>query len=101
MIDLSRVSGFQWDEGNEAKNLYLHGVEDFEAEQIFLDPQLMVLEDIDHSQDEERYNALGVTLRSRFLHVTFTIRNFDTRIRVISARDMERNEENGYVQEGT
>ena len=101
MIDLSRITGFQWDEGNKAKNLYLHGVEDFEAEQIFLDPQLMVLEDIDHSQDEERYNALGVTLRGRFLHVTFTMRNFGTRIRVISARDMERNEEIRYVQERT
>ena len=101
MIDLSRVSGFQWDEGNIGKNFYLHGVEDFEAEQIFLDPKLLVLDDIDHSEDETRYNALGVTLRGSFLHVTFTIRNFNASIRIISARDMERNEEILYVQEGT
>lgn len=101
MFDLSRVAGFQWDEGNAGKNLYLHGVADFESEQIFLDPQLLVLDDIDHSEDEARYNALGVTLRGRFLHVTFTMRNFSTIIRVISARDMEPNEEIRYVQEGT
>ena len=101
MIDLSRVSSFQWDEGNAGKNLRLHGVADFEAEQIFLDSELLVLDDIDHSEDETRYNALGVTRRGRFLHVTFTMRNFNASIRIISARDMESNEEIQYVQEGT
>ncbi len=101
MFDFNRIVGFQWDEGNTNKNFHLHGVEDFEAEQIFLDPQLLVLDDINHSEDEARYNALGVTRRGRFLHVTFTMRNFNTSIRIISARDMERNEEVQYVREGT
>ena len=100
MIDFSGVAGFQWDQGNAGKNLYLHGVEDSEAEQIFLDQQLLVLDDIDHSEDETRFNALGVTPQGRFLHVTFTMRDSNTMIRVISARDMEPNEEIRYVQEG-
>ena len=100
MIDISRVTGFQWDNGNAGKNLYLHGVEDFEAEQVFLDQQLIILDDIDHGQDEVRFNVLGVTPQGRFLHVTFTMRNANTVIRVISARDMEPNEEIRYVQEG-
>ena len=101
MIDFSRIAGFQWDDGNAGKNFYLHGVEDSEAEQVFLDRQLIILDDIAHSQDEPRFNALGVTLRGRFLHVTFTMRNANTLIRVISARDTEPNEEIRYVQEGT
>ena len=100
MIDFSRVTGFQWDDGNIGKNSYLHGVEDHESEQVFLDQQLLILDDIDHSQDEVRFNALGVTARGRFLHVTFTMRDADTFIRVISARDMETDEEIRYVQEG-
>ena len=88
MIDFSRIAGFQWDESNAGKNFLLHSVADSEAEQVFLDQQLVILDDIDHSQDEARFNALGVTLRGRFLHVTFTVRNANTTIRVISARDM-------------
>ena len=100
MIDLSQVTGFQWDDGNIGKNFLLHSVEDTEAEQVFQDRQFIILDDIDHSQDEARFNALGVTLRGRFLHVTFTMRNANAMIRVISARDMEPNEEIRYVQEG-
>ena len=100
MLDLSRIAGFEWDRGNAGKNFYLHNVDDAEAEQVFLDPQLMILDDIDHSQYEPRFNALGVILSGRFLHVTFTMRNSNTVIRVISARDMETNEEIRYVQEG-
>ena len=100
MIDLSQATGFQWDQGNTGKNRLLHGVEDSEAEQVFLGRQLVILDDMGHSQSEARFNALGVTLRGRFLHVTFTMRNANAMIRVISARDMEPNEEIRYVQEG-
>ena len=101
MLDFGRITGFEWDLGNAGKNFYLHGVEDVEAEQVFLDPQLVLLEDIDHSQDEPRFNVLGVIPSGRFLHVTFTLRYSNTVIRVISARDMETSEEIRYVQEGT
>ena len=49
---------------------------------------------------QTRFNALGVTPGGCFLYVTFTLRNFDTSIRIISAHDMEPNEEIQYVQEG-
>ena len=101
MIDLSLASGFQWDQGNSGKNLDLHGVEDYEAELIFFDRQLLILEDVNHSQDEPRFNALGITPGGRFLHITFTMRDFNTAIRIISARDMEPNEEIQYVRQGT
>ena len=98
MIDFSRVTGFQWDRGNDRKSFDLHYVTQSEAEQVFSDPRLIIVEDIEHSHDEIRFNALGFIPTGRFLHVTFTMRNFDTTIRVISARDMDEQEEATYVQ---
>ena len=98
MIDLSQVTDFQWDSGNDRKNRLAHDVSQPEAEQVFADPRLLILDDIDHSQDEVGYNALGFIRNGRFLHVTFTIRNFSTTIRIISTRDMDEQEEDIYVQ---
>jgi uncharacterized DUF497 family protein len=99
IIDLSEVVGFQWDEGNARKSEERHGVSWYESERIFADEHLLVDHDIHHSLSEQRYNALGRTVNGRLLHVTFTIRNHGTVIRVISARDMNRRERNRYAQE--
>ena len=98
MIDLSQVTGFQWDDGNARKNLDTHDVSQREAELVFMDPRLLVVEDVDHSYDEARFNAFGFIPTGRLLHVTFTIRNSGATIRVISARDMDEHEESIYVQ---
>ena len=90
MLDLARIVGFDWDEGNARKSLDKHGVAGEEAEQVFFILPLMVAEDVGHSQVETRFQALGTTLEGRHLHVVFTLRGDGTRIRVISARDMNR-----------
>ena len=46
------------------------------------------VEDVEHSRPELRFHALGVTNSGRQLHVTFTLRGENTKIRVISARDI-------------
>jgi uncharacterized DUF497 family protein len=74
MIDLDQIAGFDWD-----------------------DP-LIVVEDAKHSEQEQRFNALGKTAQSRLLHFTFTLRQNGTMIRVISARDMHRKEKKAYEQ---
>ncbi|HUD87742.1 MAG TPA: BrnT family toxin, partial [Xanthobacteraceae bacterium] len=51
-----------------------------------------------HSQEEPRYHALGRTNDGRPLHVTFTLRDKHTKIRVISARNMNRKEREIYEQ---
>jgi len=56
------------------------------------------LEDARHSQTEARYHALGETDDARLLHITFTLRQGGTLIRVISARDMHRKERAIYEQ---
>ncbi|MGH8208592.1 MAG: BrnT family toxin [Steroidobacteraceae bacterium] len=91
MIDLSKITGFEWDAGNARKN-ERHGVSAGEAEEVLFSPRLLLLDDQRHSQEEPRYHALGVTAAGRRLHVSFTLRRDGTAIRVISARDMSRKE---------
>jgi uncharacterized protein len=99
LIDLARVEGFEWDEGNERKSVAKHGVGQSEAEQVFLNDPLLILRDVGHSEMESRLHALGRTDLRRLLHVTFTLRSGGTLIRVISARTMSRKERRRYEQE--
>jgi len=52
-----------------------------------------VLLDSKHSGTEPRLHALGKTMDGRRLHITFTLRDAEQFIRVISARDMHRKED--------
>ena len=101
MIDMAKIIGFDWDEGNSRKSSDKHDVMQSEAEQIFFNQPLILMEDASHSQKEVRYHALGKTDDARLLHVTFTLRAEETLIRVISARDMHRKERNAYGQAKT
>jgi uncharacterized DUF497 family protein len=96
MEPFEAIVSFEWDKGNEHKNAK-HGVTSAEAEQVFLNQPLVVLDDLKHSLVEPRYHALGITSEGRLLHVTFTIRT--NKIRVISVRDMHRKERTVYEQE--
>jgi uncharacterized DUF497 family protein len=98
MYDLSKIVGFDWDEGNSRKSSVKHEVSQSEAEQTFFNEPLLLLADVKHSQKELRYQALGKTNDERVLHVTFTVREMGTLIRVISARDMHRKERTTYEQ---
>jgi len=97
MMDLSKITGFNWDGGNARKN-DKHGVSMAEAEQVFFNELLLLLEDASHSQQELRIHALGKTDEGRALHITFTLRQSNQLIRVISARDMHRKERAIYEQ---
>jgi uncharacterized protein len=98
MINWTQVTGFDWDKGNSRKNAEKHGVCQSEAEEIFFNEPLLVLEDSKHSQEEVRFHALGETDDKRLLHITFTLRQNGTLIRVVSARDMHRKERAVYEQ---
>lgn len=91
MIDLAKITDFDWYEGNARKNDQ-HGVSMAEAEQVFFNEPLLLIADTKHSQGESRLHALGKTDEGRTLHITFTLRNAGERIRVISARDMHKKE---------
>jgi len=97
MIDLSKIIGFEWDEGNSRKNEH-HGVSMAEAEQVFFNAPLLVLPDARLNETEPHFHALGKTIEGRRLHISFTLRDADQLIRVISARDMHRKERVIYEQ---
>ena len=96
MGPFEKITGFEWDKRNEQKNVK-HGVTPAETEQVFLNEPLVVMDDLKHSGNEQRFHALGQTSEGRMLHITFTIRS--SMIRVISARDMHRKERAIYEQE--
>ncbi len=99
MLDLSRVEGFEWDEGNSRKSVEKHDVSQAEAEQVFFNEPLLIVEDVNHSSRETRFHALGHTDARRLLHISFTLRGDGKLIRVISARTMHRKERLRYEQE--
>jgi uncharacterized protein len=95
MIDkLIECDGFEWNEFNINKNWDKHLVHFTECEEIFFNQPLLVMNDIKHSNREKRYYALGITNNDRKLFVVFTIRT--RKIRIISARDMNKNERKVY-----
>ena len=99
MLDLGRIEGFDWDEGNARKSVEKHDVSQGDAEQIFFNDPLLIVEDVGHSVRELRLHALGRTDAERLHHVTFTLRSDGRLIRVISARTMHRKERVRYEQE--
>jgi uncharacterized protein len=98
MINPDQITGFDWDDGNSRKSADKHDVSQAEAESIFFNDPLIVVEDAKHSERELRFNALGKTAQDRLLHVSFTLRQNGTMVRVISARDMHRKERKAYEQ---
>jgi len=98
---LTACTGFDWDDGNRGKSADRHAVTAGEAEQPFFQEPFLVAHDAAHSQTEERFFALGQSASGRRLFLVFTFRG--DRIRVISARDMNRRERGVYeqAQQGT
>lgn len=88
------IFGFEWDTHNRGKNLITHGVTNEECEETFFDPDKKILEDEIHSENETRYILIGRTNTGRLLFIAFTLRK--SRIRVISARDLNKREQKLY-----
>lgn len=95
-MQISGVEGFEWDEGNALKNWLKHRVSMSECESLFQNIPLLLMNDDEHSQDEQRWYALGITNEGRKLFVAFTVRG--NKIRVISARPMSKAERQYYEQ---
>ena len=87
---------FDWNQGNIEKNWHKHKVHFKEAEEVFFNKPLIILEDIKHSQKENRLIVLGTTNNKRNLYIIFTVR--EQKIRVISARDQSKSERRLYVK---
>ncbi len=88
---------FEWDPRKAEINLRKHGVSFTEAGTVFGDELATTVPDPDHSEDEERFITIGWSNRRRLLMVSHTDRN--DRIRIISARELTRNERKAYEEE--
>ena len=86
--------GFDRDKGNLDKNWIKHRVSPLECERAFFNLPFLVFHDEAHSKVEKRHYALGRTDRKRYLLLVFVIRK--NRVRIISARDMNRREREAY-----
>ena len=86
---------FEWDNSKNASNLKKYKVSFEEAKSIFTDPFARLIADPDHSDDEDRFILLGMSLNSRLLVVCHCIRLNET-IRIISARKAEKSEREIY-----
>jgi len=94
MRKLKKIIQFDWDKANSGKNWESHKVSDEECEEAFFDQNKKMLKDVVHSGDEERFILLAQTKANRILFIVFTTRG--EKIRVISARDLNKKEKNLY-----
>ena len=87
---------FEWDDIKNNKNIIKHGVNFQEASTVFRDPNAVVMDDSDHSHNEERFIIIGVSEKLRMLIVCHCYRDNDELIRIISARKASKVEINIY-----
>lgn len=76
-------------------NVSKHGVSFEDASTVFSDAFALVISDPDHSDEEDRFVILGLSLDADLLVVCHCFRD-EARIRIISAREATENEESQY-----
>ena len=77
---------FAWDEAKNRANRAKHAVSFEEAQSVFFDDGALLIDDPGHSDDEDRFLILGMSVRWRLLVVSHCYRRDDEEIRIISAR---------------
>jgi uncharacterized DUF497 family protein len=87
---------FEWDRVKNSINKRKHGVSFEEAETVFSDEHALLINDPEHSDEEERFILLGLSAALRTLVVCHCYREKDEVIRIISARKADRSERNHY-----
>lgn len=89
---------FSWDQRKASSNLKKHGVSFDEAKTAFYDENARLIDDPDHSDDEERFILLGFTHKLRLLVVCHAYRA-GNEIRIISARKATKTEGKYYGEQ--
>lgn len=75
---------FEWDRKKAAQNIKKHAVPFEEAATVFGDPLSLTIDDPLHSDQEDRFVTIGLSLSNRTLVVVHTDR--EDHIRIISSR---------------
>jgi uncharacterized protein len=87
---------FEWNAAKAALNVRKHGVSFAEAMTVFDDEHARIIFDPVHSEAEDRFVILGMSLTPRLLVVCHCCREDDDVIRIISARKATRPEAEQY-----
>lgn len=87
---------FEWDPRKNAANQRKHGVSFKEAQAVFSDERALLIDDPDHSAEEDRFIMLGLSAALRTLVVCHCYREAEDVIRIISARKATRPERVEY-----
>lgn len=93
---------FEWDNNKNQENIIKHGVDFNEATTIFFNDYLEI-PDLDHSEFEERFIAIGTSALLRELVVCYCIRKTidnDKVTRIITARKANQSERRMFFNEG-
>ncbi len=89
---------FEWDENKNRINQTKHKISFEEAQTVFYDEEALVIDDPDHSEEEERFIILGLSNRANLLVVCHCYRVSDTVVRIISARKASKTETRQYYE---
>jgi hypothetical protein len=89
---------FTWDPDKAHRNIQVHSISFEEARTVFWDEDGILISDLEHSYNEERFLLLGMSTQSRLLVVVHCYRESETIIRLISARKATRHEEIAYAR---
>ena len=87
---------FEWNKSKASENRRKHGVTFEEARSVFFDENARVIPDPEHSEDEDRFVLLGLSVRLRLLVVVHVWR--DNVVRIISVRKADRSERQQYSE---
>ena len=87
---------FEWDDQKAVANFKKHGVRFEEAKSVFVDERAKLIDDPDHSEDEDRFVLLGLSSALRLLLVCHCYRSEGNVIRIISARKAIARETKSY-----
>lgn len=89
---------FEWDPAKNAINIRRHKVSFDEASTAFLDENALLVDDPEHSEDEDRFVLLGLSASLRLLLVCHCYKAKSGLIRIISARKADRQERQDYLR---
>ena len=87
---------FEWDPNKASNNERKHRVSFHDATDVFGDELSLCVPDPDSSDEELRFLIFGQTSAGNYLVVSYTER--ETRVRIVSARNMTPSERKAYEQ---
>ena len=87
---------FDWDSDKNIANINKHGISFKETATVLFDEKAIEVDDIEHSQVEDRFIIIGKSRKLRLMVVCHCYRENDTIIRIISARKAAKGEAELY-----